>query len=71
MHIYSPAVNIGEKSKDSFQHKGLGKKLLKKAEEIAKKNGKKKIVIISGVGARDYYRKLGYKNQGPYMVKKL
>jgi len=71
LHIYSPAVNIGEKSKDSFQHKGLGKKLLKKAEEIAKKNGKKKIVIISGVGARDYYRKLGYKNQGPYMVKKL
>ena len=45
--------------------------LLKKAEEIAKECGKNKMVVISGVGVRDYYRKLGYKLEGVYMVKKM
>jgi len=39
------------------------------AEEIARKNGKNKIVVISGIGAREYFRKLGYSLEGPYMVK--
>jgi len=71
LHIYSTAVSIGKKSDDSFQHRGIGKKLLKKAEEIAKKKNKDKMVIISGVGVREYFRKFGYKLEGPYMVKKL
>ena len=54
-----------------MQHKGFGRKLLMKAENIARKAGKKKMVIISGVGVRGYYRKFGYKKQGPYMVKNL
>jgi elongator complex protein 3 len=50
----------------------LGKKLLKKAEQIVKKNNIKKLKIISGVGVREYYKKLGYKldKQG-YMEKEL
>lgn len=70
LHVYGNAVKIGEGSNDS-QHKGYGEKLLKKAEEIAKKNKKKKILIISGVGVREYYKKFGYKIEGPYMVKTL
>ena len=42
---------------------------MEKAEEIAKENGKDKIIVISGVGAREYYAKLGYTLEGPYMVK--
>ena len=42
------------------QHKGLGKKMIARAEEIAKLNGYKKIGVIAGVGVREYYRKLGY-----------
>ena len=68
LHVYSSAVQIGKKSDDSFQHKGIGKKLLQKAEEIAKLNGKEKIVIISAVGTREYFRKFGYVLEGPYMV---
>ena len=65
-------MNIGkESSKGETQHKGFGKKLLKAAEDIAKKAGKEKMVIISGVGVRGYYRKLGYKKEGPYMAKKI
>jgi len=53
----------------SPQHKGLGKKLIKKAERIAKKEFKiNEIAVISGVGAREYYRNLGYKLRGTYMV---
>lgn len=71
LHIYSTAVQIGKKSKESFQHRGIGKKLMKIAEEIAKNNNKDKIAVLSGIGAREYFRKLNYKLEGPYMVKKL
>ncbi len=69
LHVYGQAVKIGDKKK--IQHAGWGKKLLKAAEDIAKKNGKKKIVVISGVGVREYYKKQGYTLEGPYMVKSL
>jgi elongator complex protein 3 len=60
-----------EKKKIAPQHKGLGKKLVKEAEKIAKKEfGLKKIAVISGVGVRDYWRKLGYRLKNTYMVKK-
>ncbi len=69
LHIYGTATAIGEEG--MVQHKGWGKKLMRKAEEIAKKNGKKKMVVISGVGVKEYYRKLGYEKEGTYMVKEL
>jgi len=54
------------------QHQGLGKKLIKLAEKISKKEFKlNKIAVISGIGARDYYRNLGYKLNDSYMTKKL
>lgn len=71
IHVFSAAAQIGRKSEDSFQHRGIGKNLLQKAEEIAGQNGKDKIVIISGIGAREYFRKFGYGLEGPYMVKIL
>ena len=54
------------------QHKGFGKKLIKIAEKITKEEfGLKKIAVISGVGVRDYWRKLGYKLKDSYMIKKM
>ena len=69
MHVYGTAVVIGEKG--DVQHKGLGKKLLEEAEKISLKEFKKKIVIISGIGVRPYFEKLGYEREGPYMSKEL
>jgi elongator complex protein 3 len=61
-----------EKRKIAPQHRGLGKKLVKEAEKIiGKEFGLRKIAVISGVGVRDYWRKLGYKLKEDYMVKKL
>ena len=71
LHVFSAAAQIGRKSDESFQHRGIGKNLLLKAEEIAKENGKDKMIVISGIGAREYFRKFGYEIEGVYMVKKL
>jgi elongator complex protein 3 len=68
LHVYGETLSIGQKGK--HQHKGVGKKLLNIAEKISKKYNKNKIIVISGIGVRQYYRKLGYKKQGPYMIKK-
>jgi elongator complex protein 3 len=67
LHVYGTATGIGESGE--IQHHGWGKRLMTEAENIACKNGKDKIVVISGVGVREYYRKLGYKLEGPYMAK--
>lgn len=70
LHTYGQAALLSENSE--VQHKGLGKKLISEAEKIAKKEfGFEKIAVISGVGVRDYYRKLGYKLSNGYMIKPL
>ncbi|HLC49915.1 MAG TPA: tRNA uridine(34) 5-carboxymethylaminomethyl modification radical SAM/GNAT enzyme Elp3 [Candidatus Nanoarchaeia archaeon] len=71
IHVFSAAAQIGTTNDDSFQHRGIGTKLLIKAEEIAKQNNKDKIVIISGIGAREYFRKFDYEMEGVYMVKSV
>jgi len=73
LHVYGQALALGEKGRGFGQHLGLGKKLLKKAEEIVIKNKINKLNIISGVGVREYYRKLGYRldTEKIYMTKNL
>ena len=44
---------------------------MKAAEKIVKKSGYEKVAVISGVGVRGYYRKVGYRKIGTYMVKSL
>jgi elongator complex protein 3 len=69
LHVYGSATAFGKKG--TVQHRGLGKELMRTAENIAKKNSKNKIVVISAVGTREYYTKLGYKKEGVYMVKRI
>ena len=54
-----------------IQHTGLGKELMKIAEGITRKNKFKKIAVISGVGVREYYKKIGYSLGKHYMIKEL
>ena len=69
IHTYGQSVPIAKKRK-APQHKGLGKKLIKEAEKIIKNEFKlKKIAAISGIGVRDYWRKLGYSLKDTYMLK--
>ncbi len=68
LHVYGEATNFDDKN---IQHRGIGKKLLKIAEDISKDNKFEKIAVISGVGVREYYKKQGYKLIGTYMIREL
>ncbi|MFQ5573731.1 MAG: tRNA uridine(34) 5-carboxymethylaminomethyl modification radical SAM/GNAT enzyme Elp3, partial [Nitrosopumilaceae archaeon] len=70
LHVYGQSLKLGERSKTGIQHLGLGKKLINEAERISKDSfDANKLLIISAVGTREYYRKLGYSLDGPYMAK--
>lgn len=70
LHVYGQMAELGQKKNELWQHMGYGEELLFEAEKIASENyDKNKMLIISGVGARNYYRKFGYEREGPYMSK--
>ena len=72
IHVFGAAVPIGEQNDQAAQHKGLGGLLLKEAERISREEySAAKIAVISGVGARDYFRTEGYQLENAYMVKDL
>lgn len=70
LHVYGTIKKIGQEG-DQSQHIGFGRRLVAEAERQAKEAGFKSVAIISGVGVRGYYAKLGYHLEGTYMVKIL
>jgi elongator complex protein 3 len=73
LHVYGQMLNVGKDGdKESSQHKGYGLQLMQEAERIAKEEfGVHKLSVISAVGTREYYKKLGYVKNGPYVSKML
>lgn len=74
LHVYGlmiPVSKLRSKKSNKAQHLGFGKRLMAEAERLAREAGFKKIAVISGIGVRDYYRKLGYRLEGTYMVKNI
>jgi elongator complex protein 3 len=73
LHVFGPEVPLSEKRVGAAQHKGLGKALLREAERIAGDEFQAcQVVVLSGVGAKEYYRtEFGYRSQGDYMIKAL
>jgi elongator complex protein 3 len=71
LHVYSNLSNVGDNIEGSLQHKGFGRQLVAKAEELAITNGYQRIAIISGTGVREYYKKLGYSLIDTYMIKNI
>ncbi|MFW9903046.1 MAG: tRNA uridine(34) 5-carboxymethylaminomethyl modification radical SAM/GNAT enzyme Elp3 [Candidatus Thorarchaeota archaeon] len=72
LHVYGKLVRIGELPKEiEWQHRGIGQQLISLAEEISCERGYQKILVTSGLGVRDYYRKLGFSAEGAYMGKRI
>ena len=72
LHVYGSVVPVSARDPSKFQHQGFGMLLMEEAERIAHdEHGSHKIAVISGVGTRNYYRKIGYELDGPYMSKLL
>lgn len=69
VHTYGQEIEIASSGK--VQHQGFGKKMISFAEDLAKKAGFEYMVVISGAGVREYYKKLGYSLAETYMIKKL
>jgi elongator complex protein 3 len=67
LRTVSQQVPISERNNDSWQHRGFGEKLIEKCKELTTDNGKELLLVTSGIGAREYYRKLGFERVGPYM----
>jgi elongator complex protein 3 len=72
LHVYGSIVPLGRAADDEeYQHRSHGKALLARTEEIARGAGYRRLVIMSGIGVRPYYRRQGYERAGPYMAKEL
>ncbi|MCL7419131.1 MAG: GNAT family N-acetyltransferase, partial [Halalkalicoccus sp.] len=72
LHVYGNELGVGTASDADWQHKGYGRRLMETAEDLAREAGFEKLSVISGIGAREYYRtKLGYFQDGPYVSKRL
>lgn len=70
IHTYGKLVPLAQEHGE-VQHIGFGRRLMAEAERIAKEEGYYRIVVIAGIGVREYFRKLGYTLEDEYMVKML
>lgn len=71
VHVYGPALDLGEESKGEAQHMGLGKELVERAKEMAREAGYEHLAVISAIGTRGYYARLGFRLRGLYMTTAL
>lgn len=72
LHVYGAQVPLETDGGDDWQHQGHGRALMRRAEALSREAGYEKLAVISGIGAREYYRtQLGYGRDGPYMVRTL
>jgi elongator complex protein 3 len=71
LHVYGTEVPVGRRYADAWQHSGYGRQLLQEAEGIARQRGASKILVISALGTKEYYKRSGYNYVGPYVGKSL
>jgi elongator complex protein 3 len=71
VHVYGPALEIGEESEGQAQHAGLGTRLIERAVEIAREAGFERLAVIAATGTRNYYRARGFELGKLYMVRTI
>ena len=65
VHVYGPALDLGEESQGEAQHMGLGSELIEKAKEISHAASYGRIAVISAIGTQQYYARHGFRNRRP------
>jgi elongator complex protein 3 len=65
VHVYGRVARLGVAGPSDLpagppQHRGLGRRLVRRAAELAAAAGYERLVVISAVGTRRYYRRLGF-----------
>jgi elongator complex protein 3 len=69
VHVYGPALEIGDESEGLAQHAGLGTRLIERAAEIAREAGFARLAVIAATGTRNYYRARGFELGELYMTR--
>jgi elongator complex protein 3 len=67
VHVYGPALELGDRQAGSAQHAGLGTRLIEEAKRIAREEGYERLAVIAAVGTRPYYRERGFERGELYM----
>lgn len=71
LHVYGPALPLGDSSDGEAQHGGIGRLLLNRAADMARQAGFQRIAVIASVGTRSYYRRQGFAAGDLYMTRAL
>jgi elongator complex protein 3 len=71
VHVYGQSLTIGEASGGRAQHRGLGSQLVDHAAGLAREAGFERLAVISAIGTRVYYRKLGFEDGELYQHRAL
>ena len=71
VHVYGAAAKLGERAPGQAQHAGLGRRLVARAAELARQAGHRNLAVISAVGTRDWYRRLGFRDGALYQHRTL
>ncbi len=71
VHVYGPVVRLGEGAQGEAQHLGLGARLIREAEQIARNASFRRLAVIAAIGTRGYYRRHGFELGELYMAKRL
>lgn len=71
VHVYGRVEKLQHAGINNAQHRGLGTQLVNRACELASRAGYQRINVISAVGTRGYYRKLGFYDNGLYQQRIL
>jgi elongator complex protein 3 len=71
IHIYGPALALGERRDERVQHAGLGSELLDEAVAVARQAGFERLSVIAAVGTRNYYRERGFTLDRLYMSRSI
>jgi len=70
LHVYGSMTPVGAPGVD-WQHRGWGEALMVEAERVAGERGMRRMLVMSALGTREYYRRLGYADEGPYVSRSL
>jgi elongator complex protein 3 len=72
LKVLGAETAVGRPSAEgAFQHRGSGRALLARAEEVARASGARRLYVTSAVGTREYYRALGFERAGTHFAKPL
>lgn len=71
LKVLGPELPVGDAAAaGTYQHRGLGRELLARAEARTAEAGYQQLYVMSAVGTREYYRRRGFEPAGAHMVKR-